>query len=209
MKIKKIASCLITAALILSSLVFAASCGTADAEGTADASSVAGKWEADFSYKDILTVGESDAGAVFEALGMDLSAYRMKLTFEFKQNGEVTIGTDPDEAKETAKSLFGEFIDLCIDASGAAEEEYLASQGYASRDEALDDMMGNTDFSSFNGKTAKYKQNGDVLEFGKTKIKIETSDDTLVFKEVLEKADDGDTDEFIEKFIPMTLKRIK
>ncbi len=198
---KKILS-LITLSALLLSLVLLASCGgKTEGEGSA----LTGKWQTKISFEKLLS--NADDPTAFKDI--DLSEYFLTLVFEFKASGSASASVDLKETRDAARELFGEYLDRVIESSGKSEDEVLSSMDYSSRDEALDDMVKNTDFSSFGKETVKYSYDGETLDLGGAKFKAKLKGDELIFTEALPENEKDAPYAFIENFVPLTLTREK
>lgn len=197
---KKITSILITALLILFSLTSFISCAK-NGEGTP----ITGKWQAEISFKNLIS--DSGGASPFEAQLIDLSEYAVTLNFEFKDSGSMTVGVNSAATEESAKALFEEYVDRILSESGAPEDEVLSSMGYDSKEEAVRDMLKNTDFSSFGGESVKYTFEDGVLGYGSAKIKTTLDGDTLTLEEVLSESEKDAPYVFIEYHLPMELTK--
>ncbi len=203
---KKLTSILLTAALILSSVILLASCSMSGKNG-GENSAIVGEWLAHISFKDLLADAEGDAASSFESLGIDLAEYSVTLKFEFKSSGNMTVGVDKDETEESSRALFEEYFDRLVEKSGKSEADVLSSMEYSDKEEAIDDMVKSTDFSSFSKEAVKYKYSDGVLEYGDAKIKTVLSGDTLVLKEVETRSEKDAPYAFIEYHLPMELTK--
>ena len=197
---KKITSIITAALLILFSLTSLFSCAK-----NSDAAPIAGKWQTEIAFRELLE--DSDGAAPFEAQLIDLSKYALTLIFEFKDSGNMAVIVDDDAAQEAAKALFEEYVDRILSESDAPEDEVLSSMGYDSKEEAVKDMLKNTDFSSFGGESVKYTFEDGVLGYGSAKIKAALDGDTLTLEEVLSESEKDAPYAFIEYHLPMELTK--
>ena len=203
---KKLTSLVLTAALILSSVILLASCAMSGKDG-GENSAIVGEWLARISFKYLLADAEGDAASSFESLGVDLAEYGITLKFEFKSSGNMTVGVDKDETEESSRALFEEYFDRLVKKSGKSEADVLSSMEYSDKEEAIDDMVKSTDFSSFSKEAVKYTFEDGVLGYGSAKIKAALDGDTLTLEEVLSESEKDEPYAFIEYHLPMELTK--
>ncbi len=206
---KKVLSIIIVLIMIAAVSLTAVSCSSGNEEGGGAVDrSVVGNWETVIDYKSLFSAaGDDESISGYESIGVDISSCGVTLLFELKSNGRMTVSVDSNATEEDAEALFGEVFDKKLDASGKTEEEFLASMNYESKEDAVKDMINNTDFSFFNGEAIEFSADNGTLAYNDTKIKYTVEDGKLTLEEVLSESEKNVPYAFIEYHLPMELTK--
>ena len=194
---KKLLSLALVALILISAALSLSSCGEKDAD-----SPVVGRWKTDAPLSKILA---GEPVSEYAALGIDLNAYAIELTFEFRENGKLDVGINNKAAKETLTDLFGELIEKHAEADAMTADEYAGTMGYASKDEAVKAMIRSADLSGF-GATYSYSADDKTLDIAGCSVEFIAGDDLILVSADASNAKE-DAPKYLESVLPLTLTK--
>ncbi len=173
--------------------------------GRGSESPIIGRWKANVPLDRILAVSDDGAANEYEDLGIDLREYSLDITFDFKESGKVDVGIDGKSADETLKALFGEYIEKAAEADAKTADEYAAEAGYKDKEAAVKAMLSRADFSVF-GATYSYSADDKFVDIAGCRIEYSPGDSPVFVSADVSAAED-DSPKYLEKILPVTLKK--
>ena len=194
---KKILSLALFALILISASVPLTSCGAGGAD-----SPVVGRWKTRVPLAKILDGGDAEG---YADLGVDLKDYDLELTFAFRENGKADVGINSKAAKETLTELFGKVVEKGAEAAAKTADEYAASMGYASKEDAVKSMIRSADFSGF-GATYSYSTDDKTLDIAGCKVEFIPGDEIVLVSADASGAEE-DAPKYLERVLPLTLTK--